>query len=292
MSMKLNQAQRRIVNEHQVYHIIRSFLTVSETGEKALPLLYSSTKTTFANYVSADSDLTDDMKTAAMLGNRNSSLTGLKLWTRAKDYKRNFINKYQPIKNNDPTPSGTSNDDDIIDLVRKKVWLKREIEAAKGTELDPPTSFEACPQTFQPVDFFAYTKLHDHVKLQIAPSNKRNYSDPESGTNELTVRSQTISRKQQRTMDKVLREPNGTSPTTGISRFGGADGMQEMMQTKQQATRFNQKFNLAKFCVEQGIRGGTKMIEDMMEDENKKTAKLKSTDDDIDLNSDLSSDED
>jgi hypothetical protein len=94
---------------------MRSFLTVSETGEKALPTLYSSTKTAFVAYVSSDTDLNDDMKTAAMLENKNAPLTGLKLWTRAKDYKSNFINKYQPIKNSEAIPSGTSNEDEIID---------------------------------------------------------------------------------------------------------------------------------------------------------------------------------
>jgi hypothetical protein len=67
MSVKLSQAQSRVVNEHQVYHIMRSFLTVSETGEKALPELYSSTKEVFGKFVAADTDLNDDMKTAAMV---------------------------------------------------------------------------------------------------------------------------------------------------------------------------------------------------------------------------------
>jgi hypothetical protein len=276
-SVKLNPTQKRIVNEHQVYHIMCSFLTVSETGEKALPALYSATKSTFAAYVASDKELNEDMRDAALLGNRNAALTGLKLWTRAKDYKRNFINKYQPLKNNEPTPSGFSNDDDIIDLVRKKFWLKKEIEAAKATDVDPPTSFEACPPTFQPVDFFAYTKLHDHVKLQIVASNKRNNSDPEFATNEFTVRSQTPSRKQQRKIDKVSMEPNGTSPSTtkAIGNIGGATGMQAIMESKLEATQFTQRFELAKFCVQQGFEGGNEIIKDMMEDEQKKIANKK-----------------
>ena len=57
--------------------------------------------------------------------------------------------------------------------------------------------------------------------------------------------------------------------------------------------RFNQKFSLAKFCVEQNIDGGREMIQDMMEDEKKQTAiKKNSTTDIIDVNSDSSSDED
>jgi hypothetical protein len=162
--VKLSQAQKRIVSEHQVLHILRSFLTVSETGEKALPQLYSSTKIAFEKYVAADTDFNDDMRSAAMLGNRNVSLTGAKLWSRAKDYKSNFINKYQPIKNNTVTPSGTSNNDEIIDLVRKKVWFNKEKETARTKEVDPPMSYEDCPQTYQPVDFFAYRQLHEHER--------------------------------------------------------------------------------------------------------------------------------
>jgi hypothetical protein len=290
MSLKLNQAQSRVVNEHQVYHIMRSFLTVSETGEKALPDLYKSTMEVYASYVAADTELNNDMKTAAMLGNRNCALTGPKLWTRAKQYKRNFINKYHPIKNSEPIPSGTSNDEEIIDLVRKKCWLKKETELAKNTEVDPPTSYEACPQSFQPVDFFAYTKLHDHVKLQIPVSNKRNNSDPESGTNELTVRSQTPSRKQQRQMDKK-KAPNGTSPT---SATGDATDMRDLIETKLQASEVKHKFELAKFCVEQGFEGGKEMIKELVEVEKKKTANNNSTTDTLDLglSSDSSSEED
>ena len=267
--MKLNQAQRRIVSEHQAFHILRSFLTVSETGEKALPLLYSSTTTAFAAYVAADTDLNDDMKTAAMLGNRNIPLTGAKLWSRAKDYKSNFINKYQPIKNNTVTPSGTSNDDEIIDLVRKKFWYNKEKETARTKEVDPPMSYEDCPQTYQPVDFYAYRHLHDHVKLQmVGLSNKRTNSDPEAG-NEGMVRSKTHSRKVQRQVDKTMKQAaRDGKVAASLSSFGTTgSGFEDLMDSKMKATRFNQKFSLAKFCVEQDIEGGKEMIQAMMRDE-------------------------
>jgi hypothetical protein len=161
----------------------------------------------------------------------------------------------------------------LIDLVRKKFWLsKKETESAKTKEMDPPTLYEACPQTFQPVGFFAYKKLHNHVKLQIVASNKRTNSDPEAG-NEGTVRSKTPSRKKQRQMDKTLKEgtvPASLSTASPLSTSGSATGMRDLMETKLQATRFNQKFALAKFCVEQDIEGGKEMIQAMMANEMRK----------------------
>ena len=280
------------MNEHQVYHIIRSFLTVSETGEKALPALFSASKAAFAAFVASDTDLNDDMKSAAMLGNRNVPLTGHKIWTRAKDYKSNFLNKYQPIKRNEPIPSGMSNDDDIIDLVRKKFWFKKEVETARSKEVDPPLSCDACPQTFQPVDFFAYRKLHEHVKLQMVISNKRTNSDPESSTTiEGTVRSKTPSRKQQRQMDRTMKETaraarHGSNAGRDVTlasslsarrRTGSSTGIQDLMERKLMAARFDQKFALAKFCVEHDIEGGKKMIQKMMDKE------MRNDDDDDDF---------
>jgi hypothetical protein len=115
------------------------------------------------------------------------------------------------------------------------------------------------------------------VKLQIVASNKRTNSDPEAG-NEGTVRSKTPSRKKQRQMDKKLREAtrDGTSPesfASPLSTSGTAatcTGLRDLMETTLQATRFNQKFALSKFCVEQDIEGGKEMIQAMMANEMRK----------------------
>jgi hypothetical protein len=74
-------------------------------------------------------------------------------------------------------------------------------------------------------------------------------------------------------MDKTLKE--ATRDGSAAALLSSADTATSfrglMMESKLQATRFNQKFALAKFCVEQDIEGGKEMIQAMMDEMRKES---------------------
>jgi hypothetical protein len=113
----------------------------------------------------------------------------------------------------------------------------------------------------------------EHVKLQMTLLYKR--SDPEGDNEEIMVRSKTRSRKVQRQLDKTMIEApvadgRAAAALSSVGTTSSATEYKHLMETKMQATRFNQKFLLAKFCVEQDIEGGKEWIQIMMRKELKK----------------------
>lgn len=177
------------------FHILKAYLEVTEQRTKPLDQLYLSIVTAFKSRLDADQEITANLRAHFLSTKKNTDAAlGKSLWDRAKVYKSNFINIYKPNLASECL-SG-HNMDDMMEICRKKSWLQIKQQKSDGQPLE--LSEQDCPSSWSPMDFWAFTILHEHPKFQASTFKRKLSSDTED-----TAPEKTISRRQQRLRERA-----------------------------------------------------------------------------------------
>jgi hypothetical protein len=175
----LTSEHKKVIEHHRALHLLKAFLAITKKKQAKSSDLVKQAEAEFKNRIAGDSKLNDVMKSQALLGNKNTPIDGEAFWSRVKEYKSKIINIYQVVFKEDP-PSSTTSLNDILEVCRKKVWFKEQTKKVISKGGEKPLSWKECPKTFEPADWFTFTQLYDHVKLQFIDASSGNKeNDPE-----------------------------------------------------------------------------------------------------------------